>query len=289
MANDNLGNFLNRIPHAPYWLTGSIIAILVYMSLYTIAPGERGVLVTLGHMSQDIKLPGPHLRVPFIQTYHIMNVQVTKYENEETAASKDLQNTYTKVALNYTIDPGEVTKLYQNVGPQNMLTSKVIEPIMSNAVKAVTAHYNAEDLIAQRDTVRAGIENEIKTALKQYDVDVQSVNITNFRFSEAYANAIEAKQVAQQNALKATYELQKVQTEAQQRVANAQADAKATVLNAEAQAKAMALKDRSVTDKILVLNAIDKWDGHYPSTLLMTGSGKGSPLMNVLELPHAGK
>ncbi|MGH8372949.1 MAG: prohibitin family protein [Gammaproteobacteria bacterium] len=289
MANSNFDNLFNRIPHATRWMVVAIIAILVYMSLYIVAPGERGVLVTLGHMSSDIKLPGPHLRIPFVQTYYLMNVQVTKYENEETAASKDLQNTFTKVALNYTIDPSEVTKLYQNVGTQDVLTSKVIEPIMSNAVKAVTAHYNAEDLIAQRDTVRAGIEKEIKDALKQYDIDVQGVNITNFRFSEAYANAIEAKQVAQQNALKATYELQKVQTEAQQRVANAEADAKATVLNAQAQAKAMALKDRSVTDRILVLNAIDKWDGHYPTTLLMTGSGKGSPLMNVLELPHAKK
>lgn len=266
-----------------------ILVILGYTSLYTVEPGERGVLVTLGHMSNDIKMPGPHFRIPFVQTYYLMNVQVTKYENEETAASKDLQNTFTKVALNYTIDPAEVTKLFQNVGAQDVLTAKVIEPTMSNAVKAVTAHYNAEDLIAQRDTVRGQIEGQIRDALKKYDVDVQGVNITNFRFSDAYANAIEAKQVAQQNALKATYELQKVQTEAQQRVANAQADAKATVLNAEAQAKAMALKDKSVTNKILVLNAIDKWDGHYPGTLLMSGSGKGSPLMNVLELPRAGK
>ena len=289
MANDTLGRFLNMIPRSSLGLLVVVIILLGYMSLYTVAPGERGVLVTLGQMSSDIKMPGPHFRIPFVQTYYLMNVQVTKYENEETAASKDLQNTFTRVALNYTIDPGEVTKLFQNVGAQDVLTAKVIEPIMSNAVKAVTAHYNAEDLIAQRDTVRGQIEAQIRDALKKYDVDVQGVNITNFRFSDAYANAIEAKQVAQQNALKATYELQKVQTEAQQRVANAEADAKATVLTAEAQSKAMALKDKSVTDKILVLNAIDKWDGHYPTTLLMPGSGKSSPLMNVLELPHTGK
>lgn len=289
MANTNLEEISRLMPRSWIGLVIAVVIVLGYMSLYTIEPGERGVLVTLGDMSNDIKMPGPHFLVPFVQKYYLMNVQTTKYENEETAASKDLQNTYTKVALNYAIDPAEVTKLFQNVGPQNVITSKVIEPIMSNAVKAVTARYNAEDLIAQRDQVRASIEQQIRDALKKYDVDVQSVNITNFRFSNAYANAIEAKQVAQQNALKATYELQKVRTEAQQRVANAQADAKATVLNAEAQAKAMALKDKSVTNKILVLNAIDKWDGHYPSTLLMPGSGKGSPLMNVLELPRTGK
>lgn len=289
MANNTVGRLFNMIPSSWIGIVVIIAGFLAYMSLYTVDPGERGVLVTLGEMSNDIKMPGPHFRIPFVQTYYVMNVQTTKYENEETAASKDLQNTFTKVALNYTIDPAEVTKLFQNVGAQDVLTYKVIEPIMSNAVKAVTAHYNAEDLIAQRDTVRSQIEGQIHDALKQYDIDVQSVNITNFRFSEAYANAIEAKQVAQQNALKATYELQKVQTEAQQRVANAEADAKATVLNAEAEAKAMALKDKSVTDKILVLNAIDKWDGHYPGTLLMSGEGKGSPLMNVLELPRSGK
>jgi len=289
MANNNIGRISTLIPKSSIGLIVIVVAVLAYMSLYTVAPGERGVLVTLGDMSNTIMMPGPHFRIPFVQRYYVMNVQVTKYENEETAASKDLQNTFTKVALNYTIDPEEVTKLFQDVGAQDVLTTKVIEPIMSNAVKAVTAHYNAEDLIAQRDKVRASIEDQIRGALKKYDVDVQGVNITNFRFSNAYANAIEAKQVAQQNALKATYELQKVQTEAQQRVANAEADAKATVLNAEAQAKGMSLKDKSVTDKILVLNAIDKWDGHYPSTLLMPGTGKGSPLMNVLEIPKAGK
>ena len=289
MADNSLGRLFNLVPRSSIGVIVIILALLAYMSLYTIEPGERGVLVSLGKMSNAIKMPGPHFRIPFVQNYYLMNVQVTKYESEETAASKDLQNTFTRVALNYTIDPAEVTKLFQNVGAQDVLTAKVIEPIMSNAVKAVTAHYNAEDLIAQRDKVRAQIEDQIRGALKKYDVDVQGVNITNFRFSNAYANAIEAKQVAQQNALKATYELQKVQTEAQQRVANAQADAKATVLNAEAEAKAMALKDKSVTNKILVLNAIDKWDGHYPATLLMPGSGKGSPLMNVLELPRASK
>ena len=283
---DSAYQSFTKLPHWGRWLLAAAFALFVYMSVYTIAPGERGVLVTLGHMSDDVKLPGPHLRIPFLQTYSRINVQVNKYENEEVAASKDLQTTYTKVALNYTIDPGTVTKLYQNIGTQDVMIAKVMEPIMSNAVKAVTARYNAEDLISNRDQVRTEIEKHITDDLKQYDVDVQGVNITNFRFSDAYANAIEAKQVAQQNALKATYELQRVQTEAQQRVANAQADAQATVLTATAESKAMALKNQSVTDRILVLNAINKWDGHYPNTLLMSGDGKNSPLMNVLELPH---
>ena len=284
---DKTSEILGRLPHWGRILLFGLLAVLLYMSIYTISPGERGVLVTMGRMSEDVKLPGPHLRIPFIQLYYRINVQVSKYENEEVAASKDLQTTYTKVALNYTIDPSTVTKLYQNIGTQDVMIFKVMEPIMSNAVKAVTARYNAEDLISHRDEVRAEIEKHITDDLKQYDVDVQGVNITNFRFSDAYAQAIEAKQVAQQNALKATYELQRVQTEAQQRVANANADAQATVLIATADAKAMALKNQSVTDRILILNAINKWDGHYPGTLLMPGDAKNSPLMNVLELPHA--
>jgi regulator of protease activity HflC (stomatin/prohibitin superfamily) len=109
-----------------------------------------------------------------------------------------------------------------------------------------------------------------------YDVIVDGVNITNFDFSQAYDQAIEAKQIAQQNALEEQYKLQQVQVSAQQQVvqANAQADAavataqgaaKATILQAQADAQAYELKQKTLTPELIELALINKWNGQMPT------------------------
>ena len=56
------------------------------------------------------------------------------------------------------------------------------------------------------------------------------MNITDFHFSDEFAQAIERKQVAQQRALQAQYEFDQAKVVAQQRVVEAQAQSQAQKL-----------------------------------------------------------
>lgn len=261
---DNKTPAAKRLPVGIIATLLGIVVLLVLATVFgtfvTVGAGERGVLLTWGAVSPSVLDPGLHFKIPFAQSVVRVNVQVQNAQAQETAASLDMQDVATTVATNWHILPADAEWVYQHVGDEDSLTGKVIQPAISNAVKSVTARYNAEDLITHRDTVRGQIEAQITVELKPYRVVVDSVNITDFHFSQQYTQAIESKQVAQQRAQQAQYELQKAKVDAEQRVVEAQA-----------QAEAQKLLQQTVTPEIIQQQAVAKWDGHLPS--VVGGSG----------------
>lgn len=237
----------------------ALIVVVAWSAFVTVGPGERGVLMTFGAVRHGVLAPGLHMKIPLVQTVKLMNVQIQKSETSETAASRDLQDVTTKVAVNWSITPSDAEWVYERLGDESELTDKVIEPIVSNAVKAVAARYDAEQLVEKRDVVRDQIQQQIVAALTHYKVQVQGVNITNFSFSQDYAKAIEQKQVAQQRAQQAEYDLARTKVQAQQEIAQAQG-----------QAQAQKLLQSTLTPEIIRLKAVDKWNGVLPQ---VTGGG----------------
>ena len=270
------------------------IAVLFIGSFFTIiGPGDRGVLMNFGAVSGRILDPGFHFLIPVQQSVAKISVQVQKTQSSQSAASKDLQIVTTGVAVNYNLVPDRVNRIYRDIGGLQSVDQKIIAPAIANAVKAVTAHYNADELLANRDKVRAEIANQIRDSISNYDVKIDGVNITDFNFSAQYNHAIEEKQVAQQQALKANYQLQQVQISAQQQVVQAKAEAEAriesakgraeaTVLAAQAEAKAMTLKASAITPEILKLQMIQQWDGKLPR--VVTGDKGVVPFLDTSAL-----
>jgi regulator of protease activity HflC (stomatin/prohibitin superfamily) len=253
MEEEDMKKWLKLAPVAVGVL---VLLCIVTGTFVTVGAGERGVLLTWGAVSPNVLDSGLHMKIPFAQTVRKINVQVQNSQDQESASSLDLQDVATTVATNWHILPADAEWVYQHVGDEDDLIGKVIKPSISNAVKAVTARYNAEDLIMHRDTVRAQIETQVTGELKPYRVVVDSVNITDFHFSEQYTQAIEQKQVAQQRAQQAQYELQKAKVDAEQQVVAAQA-----------QAQAQKLLQQSLTPEIVQQQAVAKWDGHLPSVV----------------------
>ena len=257
--NSGISSLPNTRAFRPAFFTGAIIviALIVIGGVFVqIGPGQRGVLMTFGAVHTGVLDPGLHLKLPFAQSVARMDVQVQNSQAAETAASLDLQNVSTTVATNWHILPADAEWVYQHVGNEGDLVDRIIRPAISNSVKAITAHYNAEDLIVHRDLVRTQIQEQITSELQPYRVVVDSVNITDFHFSEEFVQAIERKQIAQQRALQAQYELDQAKVLAQQRVVEAQA-----------QSQAQKLLQQTLTPEIIQQQAITKWDGHLPTVV----------------------
>lgn len=235
-----------------------ITLITSALSVTTIGPGERGVLMNFGAVQTGVLNPGLHFLVPVMQSVAKIDVRVQKYSIPEKAASKDLQEVETTAAINWHILPQDSEWVYQHLGRENAVKQNILAPAVANAVKAVTAKYNAEDLVVERDEVRSQIEQLIRKNLTPYRIVVDSVNITNFEFSPEFSAAIERKQVAQQHAQQASYDLQRAKVKAEQ-----------TIVTAKATAEAMKLKEVSVTPELIQWEAVQKWNGKLPH--LMSG------------------
>jgi regulator of protease activity HflC (stomatin/prohibitin superfamily) len=270
------------LPFGPRSITiaAALLALLLAGWLldpfYQVEAGYIGVLTNFGAPSQDTLGPGLHWRTPFISNITEIDITPNTATTTESAATHDQQNVSTAIAVTFQVNPADAVYIYQNFRDIPSLQNTIIAPIVSNDVKAIVSIYDAQDLITRREQLASEIKQKISDDLRTYDVIVDGVNITNFNFSDAYEQAIENKQIAQQNALEEQYKLQQVQVSAQQQVvqANAQADAavaiaqgqaKATILQAQADAQAYALKQKSLTPELIELALISKWNGVMPT------------------------
>ena len=98
------------------------------------------------------------------------------------------------------------------------------------------------------------MEEAISQKINSYGLTIEVFNIINFEFSEEFNKAIEAKQTAQQEALKAEQDLARIKVEAEQKITQA-----------EAEAEAYRLTNAEITDKVLMMEFINKWDGKLPA------------------------
>ncbi len=252
---------------------GLFVIIVGASSFAQVEYGHVGLFKTFGKLNNNILSPGIHLKIPFIQSVIQVNTQVTKAETDTTASSKDLQPVSTHVAVNYSVNKDSAYNLMNNIGGN--FDTVIINPAVQEIVKEVTARYQAEDLIAKRDVVAGEISEHLTNRLAKYDLIVNEINIVNFKFSDAFNQSIEAKQVAQQQALKASNDLKRVEIEAKQKVAQAQAEAESLKLKKqEVTPELVQLKQIEVQEK-----ALEKWDGRLPSV-----TGGATPFIDIQSL-----
>lgn len=258
--------------------------LIILLSIYVngcaqIESGQIGVETHWGKAETTAYSPGVYFYNPISTTMYKLNTKVQTVEQYSQAASKDLQNVNTQITLNYHLGAQNPVEHYVRLGAdQGSIEVSIVKPAMSETFKAIVAQYNAEELIVKRELVSNAIVNFLNNKLKQYDLYVDSVSITNFSFSDAYSKAIEAKQVAkqvaEQHASKAINDLTRIKVEAQQKIVEAQATATSMSLQRQVVTpELIQLKQLEIQSKML-----DHWDGRLPTTML---GNNATALFNV--------
>jgi regulator of protease activity HflC (stomatin/prohibitin superfamily) len=190
-----------------------------------------------------------------------MDTRTQKYEASLTAASQDLQDVNTKIAINYHLSPDSVPDIYRTIGVN--YADKVIYPLEQESNKAATAQFTAEQLVTKREQVKEMMKTTLQEKLAPRGIIVEEISIVDFAFSPSFSQAIEAKVTAEQNALGAKNKLEQIKYEAEQRVTQAKGEADAIAIQAQA-ITAQGGKD------YVSLQAIQKWNGVLP---IYTGGG----------------
>ena len=269
---DELG--LPQVPRKAIAAAVVVIAVVFVLggALGTVGAGQRGVLLSFQAPTGEIKEEGLYYKIPFVEQVVLMSTQIQKYTAPATSSSKDLQLVTTEVTLNYQLNAASVTEIYTNL--RQDYETRIIQPYIQEAVKSTTANYDAEELITQRPKVKDELQDLIAERVKPLGIDVVQLSITDFQFSPAFQDSIEAKVRAVQQALEAENALKRVEFEAEQ-----------AITRAKAEAEGLRLQKQQITAQLLELRqievqraAVEKWNGVMPDVVT---SGGPVPMLDV--------
>ena len=227
----------NKIKIAAAVITAIVIIVVLAESIVIVEAGHRGVVLYLGAVENRVLGEGVHFITPFVEQVVSMEVRTQKFQAEATAASNDLQEVQSVIAVNYRIDPQQTNEIYQKLGVNYQ--DRVISPTIQESVKASVAKFNAEELITKRETAKSVIADAIRSTLSRDNIEVQNVFITDFKFSDAFANQIEQKVVAFQKFLTEQNNLRAIEVVANQTVAQAEGAARANAAKASGESEAI--------------------------------------------------
>ncbi|MFL6345732.1 MAG: prohibitin family protein [Nitrososphaeraceae archaeon] len=268
---------LNKLKILAAIITFIVIIVILSESVVIVQAGHRGVVLYVGAVENKVLGEGLHFIIPFAEQVIQLEVRTLKFQADASAASNDLQEVATVIALNYHIDPNDANIIYQQLGAD--YSDRIIAPTIQESVKASVAKFNAEELITKRETAKAVIAQAIRNTLSSRDITVETVFITDFKFSEAFASQVESKVVAFQKFLTEQNNLRAVQVVANQTVVQAQAQARSNVARAEGESQAIKVITEQLrqSPQYLQWQSINRWNGQMPYSL---GSG-GFPFFQL--------
>jgi regulator of protease activity HflC (stomatin/prohibitin superfamily) len=263
-----------RKPNRDVYAASKIFVILLALALLSsffviINAGERGVLMTFGEVQDTVLEEGIHPVIPIVHTIQKLSVRVQSEEISAEASSKDLQDVYTDVALNWHIVPAKANVIFRQIGDEEAIVDRIIHPAVEEVLKAVMAMYTAEEIITKRGQVKVGVDQALMQRLEPYNIAVDDISLVHVHFTNRFSDAVEAKQVAEQEAKRAEFIALKAVKEAEARVNWAKGEA-----------EAQRLLQESLTPELLGRQAIERWNGNLPFIV----GGEGTKLLDLKAL-----
>lgn len=241
-------------------LVGALVFIggMLFSSFTIISAGHTGVQITLGEVNPNPLTEGVHFVNPISNVRDVdVRLQKAKLDGAQ-AGTRDLQQVHTDIVVQYRLSASKVPHIYKEFGLN--VDDKVLGPAINEAFKTVTAKYTSEELITKRQAVSDEIQNNLKSKVAPFDIDISGISLVNFGFSAEYQKAIEQKVISVQQTAKAEQDLRRIEIEAKQAIAVA-----------EGKAKAIAIETQAINSQggaaYVNLKAIEKWDGNLPNVM----------------------
>mgnify|MGYP000896167916 FL=1 len=263
---------------------------LFFGGFYTVAPGERGVLIRLGSIVR-VSEPGLHFKIPYVDRVQPVSVQthVMRFEKVESY-SKDQQPADVRISVNYEIPPSVVAEVVTEFGDEHQMVDRLIAPRVHSEFKIVFGQFTAVTAIQERGKLSAEAAAALQHAV-QGPVRIVALQIENIDFSDVYEKSIEQRMLAEVEVqkLRQNAEREKVQAEITVTVARANADAvrqralaDAEAIKVKGEAEAAAIRARGTALKenpgLVDLAAVERWNGVLPAQMI---PGAALPFVNV--------
>lgn len=275
-----------------------LAVVMIVSSFISVVPtGYTGVLTTFGRVEDRSVEAGINFIAPWQQIVKLDN-RTQKVNINASAFSSDIQQVDTVLSINYCINQETANELYRTVGV-NYFDNVVLPRIMENT-KSVYSQYSAENLIANRDRLSDEIATLMRNDMERYGINIISIAIEDLDFTDAFTNAVEAKQVAAQNKL--TAETQQAQrtmeqtAQAEREIIAANAEAEKAIIAANADLEVVKVQAEaalyagekeaemntrianSLTDSLVDYYRVKQWNGELPTYV---GGENTTPMLDL--------
>lgn len=273
------------------WIPIGIILLIgiIFLSnsCSSVPAGHTGILTTFGKVEDRILTEGLNWKSPFQKVIKMDNRTQKKVE-EFQAFSSDIQEVNIMLAVNYSINQETAQNLYRTVGVEYY--TNIVYPRLLESTKSVFSSYTAEQLIGNRENLSNEIKDLVIPDVARYGIIISDISVQDIDFTDAFTNAVEAKQVAAQDKLTAeTKQAQltmEAEQEAQRQVIKAQADAEQAKIAAQADLEVTKIQADAaeyagqkeaarinaiaqvLTPDVLKYYNILQWDGKLPVYML---------------------
>jgi len=296
---------MNNLKYAGSAGAALLLMIVLFNSYTTVPAGHNKVATLFGKVQNDAIAEGFHLVNPLLNFVSFDLRQQTYTWEKVQVPSQDKLKTSMDISVAFRLDSNATTDILQNTGILKDVVTKHITPkvrsLLREAGKTVK---QSQDFFL--DSVQQDLQSYMEDGLIDYLQDrgviVTAVLFRDITLPQVVTSAVIQTKERQEQLEREKAQLKIVEQQAQQQVKQAEAremaavadaNAKKTMADAqaytiakeaEAQAKANQLLAKSLSPALIRYNAVDKWDGRYPQTLM---GGKMDGV--ILNLPGSKK
>ena len=206
--------------------------VLAFANTFTvISVGEVGVKHFLGHIDPAPMEQGVHVINP-LASVEKMSIREQNFPSDGSVEKIDAQtseqlNVALEVAILYRIDPANAPELYQRLGSESQITSRIVLNAVRNGTRDAVATKSINDIFSPN---RKELANDMLTAIqaKAGDrIEVLEVFVRDVQAPQLVRQAIEEKLQREQNVAAERFQTEIIQEKARQQIEQAKGIAEA--------------------------------------------------------------
>lgn len=237
------------------------LLMIVFGCFTTIGANTVGIMYNpfKGGIQNEVLNEGFKSKTPFDKVYKISTeVQEFTFENM-SVQTNDSQWVNSIIQIQVRIDREQAFAYFKKYGGKSL---KDIQNILSNTtqkqLEKTTIQYNIMEVLGEkRDEIVNKTLEEVQKELLKDGILVERIVLVDTDAGEAIEQAIQKEASAKKEAETAKYQKEKAELEGE-----------AKVISAKKEKEANELKQKALTNEILIEKMIEKWNGTLPTTML---------------------
>lgn len=244
----------------PRMLCGLLgLLIILFGCFTTIKANTVGIMYNpfKGGIQNEVLGEGFKGKTPFDKIYKISTqVEELKFENI-SVQTNDSQYVNTILQVQVRIDKENAFEYFKKYGGKNLRDIQgTIQNTIQKQLEKVTTQYNIMEVLGEkRDEIVNKTLEEAKIELAKDGILVERIILEDTDAGTVIEQAIENEAKAKKEAETAKYLKEKAQLEGE-----------AKVIEAQKEKEANELKQKTLTQEILMEKMIEKWNGSLPTT-----------------------
>jgi membrane protease subunit HflC len=181
-----------------------IIALALYLSLFTVDETEQAIVTQLGKFVKEVKQPGLYFKIPLIQAVHRFEARVLEYD---AAAAKIITDDKKHLVIdNYArwkiIDP---LKFYQAVGNEFGAQSRLDDTVFSEMREELARHTLTEIVSVNRQQIMDKVAAQCNQKAADYGIQIIDVRIKRADLPEEVRHSVYARMKAERQRIAKKY------------------------------------------------------------------------------------